>query len=57
MTDKRGRNLAHQAPTKFLDEDPRGCLFIALASGSGNGERALVAARDCRIGGRIQAPP
>jgi NAD(P)H-hydrate epimerase len=45
MMENAGRNLAHLARVRFLDEDPRGRLVIALAGSGGNGGGALVAAR------------
>jgi NAD(P)H-hydrate epimerase len=45
MMENAGRNLAHLARSRFLDNDPRGKNIIVLAGTGGNGGGALVSAR------------
>jgi NAD(P)H-hydrate epimerase len=45
MMENAGRNLAHLARSRFLEEDGRGRSVIVLAGPGGNGGAALVAAR------------
>jgi len=45
MMENAGRNLAHLARERFLDDDPRGRRVVVLAGTGGNGGGALVAAR------------
>jgi NAD(P)H-hydrate epimerase len=45
MMENAGRNLAHLARRRFLDDNPRGKLVVVLAGSGGNGGGALVAAR------------
>ncbi len=45
MMENAGRNLAHLARTRFLDDDPRGKTVVVLAGTGGNGGGAMVAAR------------
>ena len=45
MMENAGRNLAHLARARFLDDDPRGKRVVVLAGTGGNGGGALVCAR------------
>jgi len=45
MMENAGRNLAHLARYRFLDNEPRGRTVIVLAGKGGNGGGALVCAR------------
>lgn len=45
MMENAGRNLAHLARERFLDNDPRGKTVVVLAGTGGNGGGAMVAAR------------
>lgn len=45
MMENAGRNLAHLARIRFLDNDPTGKTVIVLAGTGGNGGGALVCAR------------
>ena len=45
MMENAGRNLAHLARTRFLEESPQGKRVVVLAGRGGNGGGALVCAR------------
>lgn len=45
MMENAGRNLAHLARVRFLENDPRGKKVVVLAGTGGNGGGAMVAAR------------
>jgi len=55
MMENAGRNLAHLARVRFLDDDPTGKKIVVLAGTGGNGGGALVCARRLHNwGARVQ---